>query len=129
MTNDSIVFNSDDNTKTLRISLQYYVDDYFTFIIKVKSGPFAGESSFCMSKKMVIAIIDKLFKMHKDLEGVCKIEDCDSDAYLTIKMEKLGHLFLDGQIGGSHQDHYMKFKYAADQTILLNLIKVFKTAL
>ncbi|MBD3231434.1 hypothetical protein GF322_02110 [Candidatus Dependentiae bacterium] len=124
-----MIFQSEDNLKKLIISFQYNVDNYLTFSIKVKSCPFSGKSSFCLSKETVVSTIDKLSEMHENLEGTCDIKDYDTDACLTIKMKKLGNLFIEGQIGGSHQDHFMKFKYIADQTILLNLINVLKTAL
>ncbi len=126
---DGVIFNSDDKGKRLIIFLGYCVENYLTFGIKIKSGAFEGESSFCISKETLAPIIDRLLGMHNNLVGVCKIEDYDSDAYINIEMGKFGHLFVSDQIGGSHQGHYMRFKYTADQTVLLNLIKVFKSAL
>ncbi len=104
----------------------YTVEDYLTFNIKVKSGEFSGASNFCLLNKDILSIIDKLSNMKKDLKGHCELKDSDSDSYILIQMEKHGHLFISGQVGGSHEDHVMKFKYMADQTILIEFIEALK---
>lgn len=64
--------------------------------------------------------------MHKELKGFCEIVDSDSDAYITLSMDKHGHMSVYGQIGGSIDEHFMKFKYSTDQTVLEKVIKLFK---
>lgn len=115
--------------KELCIDHLYTVEDYFTFNIKVKSGEFAGTSNFCMPKESAVLIIEALAMMNKDLKGSCELKDYDSDAHIIIEMDKLGHAVIYGQIGGSHEEHFMKFKYETDQTILEKLIRTFKSLL
>jgi hypothetical protein len=119
----------DSEGKKLVIEHLYTVEGYFTFNIKVKSGEFAGASNFCISKENILSVIEALSKMHEQLTGYCEISDSDSDAHITIEMDKLGHMRMTGQIGGSHEEHYMKFKYITDQTVLINLIQMLKALL
>ncbi|WP_240512072.1 hypothetical protein [Paludifilum halophilum] len=113
----------------LTVGHLYTVEDYFTFNIKVRSGEFAGSSNFCMPKEKVISIVENSYKMLETLEGCCEVKDYDSDAYIVIQMGKLGHMCIYGQIGGSHEDHSMKFKYTADQTVLANFSQMLKALL
>ncbi len=122
-----VIFNS--NNKELAIEYLYTVENYFTFNIRVKSGEFSGSSSFCISKENIMSVIATLTKLYNELKGLCEINDYDSDAYIKIEMLNLGHVCIYGQIGGSHEDHSLKFKYIVDQTILPNLIQAFKSAL
>lgn len=127
MVDNSVVIGSDD--KELIIAHLYTVEDYLTFRIKVTSGEFSGASNFCLSKEKVLSIIEMLTNMHEVLGGGCKINDSDSDAFIAFEMEKYGHLEVYGQIGGSHEDHFMKFDYWTDQTILLNMVQALKRVL
>ena len=61
--------------------------------------------------------------MKIDLVGSCDLYDYDSDASILFEMGKFGHLHISGQIGGSHQDHIVRFKFISDQTFLPYLIK------
>jgi hypothetical protein len=120
-----VIINSKENA--LSIDLLYTVENYFTLNIKVKSGAFEGASNFCISRDNLIIAVETLSKMYDELAGVCVIADYDSDAFITLELNRLGHLSISGQIGGSHQDHSMKFKYISDQTVLMNLIDAFKS--
>ena len=122
---NNIIINSSNDV--LSITFLYAVDNYLTFKTKVKSDEFSGVSNFCISKEEIASIINTLSIMHSELKGICKIQDYDSDAFLYIEVQKLGHVLISGQIGGSHQEHFMKFKIKTDQTVLLNLIQTFKS--
>lgn len=115
--------------KELSIEYLYIVENFATLKVKVKSGDFMGVSKFCISEEVITSTIEKLTEMHKELKGICEIVDSDSDAYITLEMDKLGHVIVFGQIGGSHEEHFMKFKYATDQTVLKNIIFLFKERL
>lgn len=112
--------------KELIVEHLYTVEDYFTFNIKVKSGDFSGASNFCISKEAIFSIVKTLTEMHKELKGFCEISDSDSDAYITFDMDKFGHMSVYGQIGGSHEEHYMKFKYSTDQTVIEKFVQLIK---
>ncbi len=104
-------------------------NDYFHLMIQVQSGMFSGASEFCISRKIIIEIVETLKNMHKTLKGSCKINDFDSDGYIMIEMQNLGHVCISGQMGGTHQDHYMKFKFITDQGMLPNLIQILKKSI
>lgn len=116
-------------TNILSVDLLYTVENYFTFDVRVKSSGFEGSSNFCISRENLITAIETLRKMYNDLTGSCVVTDYDSDAFIAFELNGLGHLSISGQIGGSHQDHNMKFKYISDQTVLVNLIKTFEAVL
>lgn len=120
---DNIIIDTQDNELT--IELLYTIEDYFTVNIKVKSGDFAGASNFCITRETIDCVIKELTLMNKNLEGKSEIKDYDSDAYIIIQMEQHGHLTICGQIGGSHEEQFMKFKCKSDQTILETLIRLF----
>lgn len=124
MIENNILINTKD--KELTVEHLYTVEGYFTFNIKIRSGEFAGASNFCMPKERIISIVETLSEMHKELKGRCEINDSDSDAFIIIEMDKLGHMCIYGQIGGSHEDHIMKFKFTTDQTVLIGAIQMFK---
>lgn len=88
----------------------------------MKSGEFKGATNFCLSQNNIDTITNILSNMYNMLEGVCEIEDNDSDSVLSLCINnKLGHLVVHGQIGGSHETHNMKFEFLTDQTVLESL--------
>ena len=120
----NIVVDSDG--KGFVVEYLYSVDKYSTFNIKIKSMGFSGMSNFCMPQEKIASYIESLSEMYSKLTGYCEIKDSDSDAYIKIEMHKRGHVSICGQVGGSHEEHSMRFKYTTDQTVLVNLIQIFK---
>ena len=127
MIEDNVLLDSED--KYLAFEHLYSVEGYSTMCIYVKSGGFSGWTHFCISNENVNSIINLLSIMNKDLKGCCHISDSDSDSCIILEMEKYGHVLISGQIGGSHEAHIMKFKFATDQTILTGLIQMLKKVL
>jgi len=107
----------------------YAIENYHTFKVTVNSGAFAGTSNFCLSKEKISIIVEQLCNMYETLTGNCKIMDYDSDAHIIIEMENFGHMNVYGQIGGSYEEHSLKFKFSTDQTILYEVINLFKEVL
>ena len=113
------------NDKKLILEELLYVDSYYTFSVKVKSGEFAGKSSFCIPEKSINNLTTGFKMMYEELEGQIVINDFDSDAFISFQMKKLGHIVISGQVGGSHQKQYLKFELESDQTILDKMIRYF----
>lgn len=124
MKENSIIIDSED--KMLIIEYLYTVENYSTFNVKVKSGEFSGSTHFCISIESLVKIEQILSEMYNQLKGLCEISDLDSDSAIIIEMDKHGHMYVSGQIGGSHEEHFMKFKYIADQTDLYSLVALFQ---
>lgn len=124
---NNVIFDFED--KRLIIEHLYTVEDYSTLNIKVKSGEFAGAANFCIPKDKVNSILNTLSNMRKELRGYCEINDSDSDGFIMVEMGEMGHIYMYGQIGGSHEEHFMKFRYTTDQTILDGLVQMLKTLL
>ncbi|MBR8661818.1 hypothetical protein [Brevibacillus sp. NL20B1] len=99
----------------------YTVEGYITLALTIKSGDFKGKSNFCFSKETLTHFIQSLKEMGTRLDGSSRIDDYDSDAYIYLEVNKLGHVVISGQLGGSHQEHSMKFKFSTDQTVLEEL--------
>lgn len=121
---NNIIFSSENNA--LEMHHVFTVDSYVTMLVKVKSGDFTGSTNFCISKESLTVTIETLSKLLNDLSGTCIINDYDSDSFLFFKIDQHGHVLSEGQIGGSHQDNFMRFKTCMDQTVLYNLIQLLK---
>jgi hypothetical protein len=67
--------------------------------------------------------------MYSSLNGSTSLEDTDSDGFVRFSMEQSGHVIVTGQVGGSYEDHFMKFKFQTDQTCIPNFIQGFKNLL
>lgn len=80
----------------------------------MKSSDFHGKTSFCINKNSIDLVIKELLQMNNSLEEKCEIQDYDSDSYILLEMESYGH---------------MKFAFKSDQSILVNLIQLFKAFL
>lgn len=114
-------------TNNLTIEHLYTVENYYTFKMTVSSGDyFSGTSNFCLSKEQLSMIINEVSNMYKTLKGRCEFADYDSDSYILLEMESLGHMSISGRIGGSHGDHSLKFKFITDQTALGRIIDSFR---
>ncbi|MCM0757708.1 hypothetical protein M7775_03875 [Sporomusa sphaeroides DSM 2875] len=117
------------STNSIIVDHLYAVENYHTFKVTVNSGAFSGTSNFCLSKENIGIAFEQLGNMYETLKGICKITDYDSDAHITIEMENLGHMNVYGQIGGSYEEHSLKFRFITDQTVLCEIIKLFKEIL
>ena len=122
--NENIIMDS--TNSRLAIEYLYCIEMYHTMTFKVKSKSFSGESSFCISNDILISILKVLESMKSDLKGSVQFRDSESDAIVNIKMKQFGKAEVSGQIGGSHQDHFMRFRFESDQTILEGLVKFIK---
>lgn len=127
MRNRKLCSNLDEDR--LVIEHLYTVEDYITFKLDVKSGPFTGSSHFCILKQKLHLVIEEMNNMYKDLKGSCELKDYDSDAFITLEMKRLGHVSIFGQIGGSQEDHNMRFKFTSDQTGLAIVLRSLQTLL
>jgi hypothetical protein len=107
--------------ETLIMEHLYTIDEYATFKIFVKSSGFSGFCNFCIALvylKNVDVQIKDLLNGHK---SNIEIKDCDSDAYIVFEFIDDSHVVIRGQIGGTHQNHYLHFNFIADQTVLSRL--------
>lgn len=125
--NEVIILDS--KNKKILIEYLYSIENYHTMTIKVESEGFSGKSNFCISRDSMINILSSLELAIKELSGSVQIRDRDSDAHIDIIMKSLGQLSVTGQIGGSFEDHFLKFKFDSDQTILVELRNFFKSEL
>ena len=119
---NNLELKTNSDTKQLLFATRYLVQINFTFDLTVKSGDFSGRSYFCVRTDQLRELAEELSKMVDKLEGETKLEDNDSDASVAFKIESNGHLVVSGQVGGTHDDHYMKFEFQTDQTSIPEFI-------
>ena len=50
--------------------------------------------------------------------GKATLFDNDSDDFIEFSVNHLGHVDVKGQVGGSHNDHFVRFHLLTDQTCL-----------
>ncbi len=108
----------------LTIEHLYTVEGYLTLTISVKSGLFMGKSNFCISGEQLGIFIKSLKEISLRLLGDSRMDDYDSDAHIIFEVTKLGNVIVTGQIGGSHEEHSMRFKFTSDQTIFERLVRL-----
>ena len=115
------------NRKTERLSFttRYLVQINFTFDLTVLADSFCGTSHFCVRREQIEKLCADLTEMKERLSGNTKLEDNDSDASVNFQIENLGQVWVFGQVGGSHEDNYVKFKFQTDQTCIEPLIEDF----
>lgn len=119
------------NTKTERLSFatRYLVQINFTFDLTVLSDGFAGTSHFCVRKDQIEMMCNDLIGMHSKLHGNTRLEDNDSDAFVEFEIEAYGRLNVCGQVGGTHEEHFVKFKFQTDQTCIIDFVNDFMSLL
>lgn len=117
-----ITLDTNSNNERMIFNAKYLVEDYFTILVSVISNDFAGKSDFCFKRMDIASFSEELASMHNTLVGNALIRDSDSDGFIEISIEITGKLKVSGQIGGSHQEQYMRFNFFTDQTALPNFI-------
>lgn len=125
--NNEIIVCSNDNA--FIIEHLYTVENYCTFKIVIKSGAFKGESNFCIPKEYIVSNLELLKEISFKMQGKFEIKDYDTDANLNFEFKKFGQMDIYGQIGGSHEENYMVFRFNSDQTALNRLFNYLKTIL
>ena len=101
---------------------QYSVEGYITFSVNVTSGPFSGESNFCVATELLEKGIYELQNVYKLLAGTYTLNDYDSDDFFAFEMQQHGHMIVRGQVGGSHNSQYLVYEFQSDQTALKKII-------
>ena len=119
------------NTKTERLSFatRYLVQINFTFDLTVLSGGFSGTSHFCVRRDQLEKMCVNLTNMKLTLAGTTILDDNDSDGFVEFEIEPNGRLNVNGQIGGTHEENYLNFKFQTDQTCINNFVLDFKSLL
>ena len=102
----------------IAIETLYCVGGYVTYKITVSTVGFAGESSICLYEPDIQTCVFQLDQMSDSLQGSLEICDGESDDFVRLEFDGPLKLYLNGQIGGSHRDNYLHFKFQVDQTIL-----------
>ncbi len=127
--NDIIELKTHVKTKKLSFATRYLVEVNFTFDLTVNSDSFAGTSNFCVRTEEIEVFCKDLIKMYSLLNGSAKLGDNDSDGFVAFNIAENGHLEVRGQVGGSHEDHFMKFEFQTDQTCIPEFVDNFEKLL
>lgn len=126
---DIIELKTNTQTERLSFATRYLVQINFTFDLTVLSEGFAGTSHFCVRKDQIDKMCVDLINMHSTLQGSTILEDNDSDAFVEFEIEPNGRLYVCGQVGGTHEEHFVKYKFQTDQTCIPYFVKDFKCLL
>jgi len=124
-----IVLQTNSLTESLSLATRYLVGVNFTFDLTVLSQGFGGTSHFCVRRDEIDTLCSKLSTVHSTLEGTARLDDNDSDAYVEFEIESGGWLFVSGQVGGSHEDHFVRFAFKTDQTCIPKFLMDLKNLL
>jgi hypothetical protein len=74
-------------------------------------------------------LCNELGTMYSSLQGSTRLTDNDSDGFIEIKINNSGHVTLSGQVGGTHEEHFVRFSFVTDQTSLPKFIQDFRDLL
>jgi hypothetical protein len=116
--NEIIELKTNSDTERLSFATRYLVQISFTFDLSVLSEGFAGISHFCVRIDQIEKLCSDLSKMYSTLSGYTILDDNDSDAYVKFEIEPMGRLYVIGQVGGTHEEHFVRFKFQTDQTCI-----------
>ena len=126
---DIIELKTNRETERLSFTTRYLVQINFTFDLTVLSNGFSGSSHFCVRRDQIEKMCSDLTTMKQAMSGNTTIEDNDSDARVNFQMKPNGQIIVFGQIGGSHEENYLKFSFQTDQTCIEPLLTDFNKLL
>jgi hypothetical protein len=95
--------------------------------LTVLSEDFSGTAHFCVRREQLEKMCMDLTNMHDRLLGTTQLDGNDSNAFVDFKIEPSGRLNINGQVGGTHEDHFVKFKFQTDQTCIIPFVNDFKS--
>lgn len=72
---------------------------------------------------------DDLTNMHSALLRITALDDNDSVGFVEFEIEPNGRLNVSGQVGGTHEDNFVKFKFETNQTCIPQFVQDFKSLL
>jgi len=126
---DIIELKTNTETERLSFATRYLVQINFTFDLTVLSEKFSGTSHFCVRRDQLEKMCCDLSEMNLTLNGKTTLDDNDSDAFVEFELEQPGGLNIRGQVGGTHEDHFVKFRFQTDQTCIADFVKDFRVLL
>lgn len=115
---DIIELRTNRETERLSFATRYLVQINFTFDLTVLSNGFSGTSHFCVRRDQIEKMCSDLTTMNQAMSGNTTLEDNDSDASVNFQIKPDGQVVVFGQVGGSHEDNYLKFNFETDQTCI-----------
>lgn len=126
---DIIELKTNTDTERLSFATRYLVQINFTFDLTVLANRFGGTSHFCVRCEQIEKMCVDLTNMHSTLSGNTCIDDNDSDAFVAFEIESNGRLNVLGQVGGTHEEYFLKFNFQTDQTCIPTFVNDFKSLL
>lgn len=126
---DIIELKTNRTTEGISFATRYLVQINFTFDLTVSSNGFSGTSHFCIRRDQIEKMCSDLTTMEQTLSGDTILEDNDSDASVHFQIKQNGQLIVSGQVGGSHEENFLNFKFQTDQTCIEPLVTDFHNLL
>lgn len=123
---DIIELKTNTDTEWLSFATRHLVQINFTFDLTVLANRFGGTSHFCVRFDQIEKMCVGLTNMHSTLTGNTRIDDNDSDAFVAFEIESNGQLSVFGQLGGTHEENFLRFNFQTDQTCIPTFVNDFK---
>lgn len=106
------------------MKLSGIVDNYKSFYVFADNTTLQGSYDFCFNNITISNFIDSLTKMYNTFKGSAFIQDSDSNSFLKFEfLDRVGHIKLNGQLGGNYTENYVVFSMYLDQTIIPLIIE------
>lgn len=123
---DNIIeLKTNSEIERLSFATRYLVQINFTFDLTVSSNGFSGTSHFCVRREQIEKLCSDLTIMDQTMFGNTILEDNDSDATINFQMKPHGKVIVCGQVGGSHEEHCLKFSFQTDHSSIKPLFTDF----
>lgn len=117
--NDTFTIQSLISGDSLSLKILYLVQINFTISLMFQGAGFYGACHFCIR----IDEVDNLcFKLTSKMST--KITNNDDDAYIEFFYTD-NAVFVSGQIGGTHQDNYLKFRFETSEKFVKDFAEKF----
>lgn len=89
-----------------------------TLDIKVVSGLFSGVCNCEYDMSELVIFAREVNEMYEFRRQEVRFNDICYGSWINFEMNKIGHLFIKGEIYGTGMTHVLKFEFYADQSSL-----------
>ena len=89
-----------------------------TFDIKVVSGLFSGIGNCEYDMSELIVFAKEINELYEFRRQEVRFNDICYGSWINFEMNKIGHLFIRGEIYGESMAHNLKLEFYADQSSL-----------
>jgi hypothetical protein len=119
---DKPKLKSSNGKEWFSMDIRYLVQVSFTFDLSVIVNSYSGQSHFCVRKDQLRELVYNLSQLKTKPSVSANLEDNDSDAYLNFKSTSENLVLVKGQVGGTHEEAFLKFAFESNHENIQNYV-------